>query len=134
MSGFEAIVGDVEADVGAPEVVLPSGTGPEAAMDALVAVFGDRDDRDTVRLVVGDDEVGAVQRDTVLDLMGTTSKSGFGEGDGLVLPGASTSVRYVELACPVAGCPAPHKFLFAYDEEHLPTCSVHPGTAFRRVP
>jgi hypothetical protein len=123
-----------QTDSRMPEVVLPAGTDPEVAMDALVMVFGDGDDRSAVRLVVGESEPGAVQRDTVLDLVGTTTKSGVGEGgDGLWLPGASTSARYVELACPVAGCTSGHKFVFGYDEDHPPTCSVHPGTAFRLV-
>jgi hypothetical protein len=135
MSNFQDFVSTPgPADLRNPEVVVPAGTQPGEAMDALVTVFADSDERSAVRLVVGDVELGAVHRDTVLDLLGTTTKAGFGEGgDGLWLPGASTSARYVELACPVAGCPSAHKFVFTYDEERPPTCSVHPGTAFQRV-
>ncbi len=134
MSNFQDFVtAPKQTDLQTPELVLPAGTRPDVAMDALVVVFGDSDDRNTVRLVVGEVELGAVHRDTVLDLVGTTTKAGFGEGDGLWLPGASTSARYVELACPVPGCPSSHKFVFTYDEDDPPPCSVHPGTAFQRV-
>jgi hypothetical protein len=134
MRNFQDFVTAAEqTDPRTPQVVLPAGSGPDVAMDALVVVFGDRDDRSTVRLVVGEVELGAVHRDTVLDLVWTTTKSGLGEGDNLWLPGASTSARYVELACPVPGCPSSHKFVFTYDEDDPPTCSVHPGTPFQRV-
>jgi hypothetical protein len=134
MTQFEDFVSATqETDATAPELVLPAGTGPQQAFDALVVMFGGADDRSTVRLVVGDAELGAVHRDTLLDAVGTTTKSGFGEGDGLWLPGAVTSGSLAELACPVPGCPSPHKFVPFYDDDDPPICSIHSGTTLQRI-
>jgi hypothetical protein len=99
------------------------------AMDGIVGYFGADAERDVIRLVVGDTQVGFVTRTDLLDLVGSSLKGfGFGDSVGATLPGTPNVIEWIELRCPVPDCPTGTYYEMVSDEEPA-TCSDHPDQA-----
>lgn len=113
----------------APEGAVAVGTvlaGDEReALEALSAYFGAADDRQAVRLVVGGEDLGYLERERALDLMKPQTR-GLGDSSGWTLLGVS-DYEDIELRCDVPGCPANPIVVATFDEMYPPSCPVHPG-------
>jgi hypothetical protein len=96
-----------------------------AALEALSAYFGAADERQAVRIVVGGEELGYVERGQALALLDVQSRD-LGHSSGWTLPGVS-DYEGIELRCPVDGCPANPIFAGSFDETYPPDCPLHPG-------
>ena len=134
MTEFQDLVTTSTADAATPTVLLlRENTDASAAIGALGIVFGSDDECAACELYVGSLDVGLVLRATVLDLLETSTKGFFGEGDGSFLEGAPLEGSVIEMACPVPGCPRAHVVVVTYDEDDPPRCPVHAGTVLKRV-
>jgi hypothetical protein len=96
-----------------------------AALEALSAYFGAADERQAVRIVVGGEELGYVERGQALALLDVQSRD-LGHSSGWGLPGVS-DYEAIELRCPVDGCPANPILAGSFDETYPPHCPVHSG-------
>lgn len=98
----------------------------DADLPAVVAWFGADRSRKAVRLVVRGEDAGALDRTEVYELVATQSM-GFGDADGVILPGVSTAWTVLELVCPEPGCPQSPLYAVSYDAGRPPHCAVHPA-------
>ena len=96
-----------------------------AALEALSAYFGAADERQAVRVVVGGEELGYLERDQALALIDVQSRD-LGHSSGWTLPGVS-DYEELELRCHVDGCPANPIVADSFDEMYPPDCPLHPG-------
>ena len=117
------------AGAGAPGTVLASDEA--GALQALAAYFGGGDDRLAVRVVVGGEDLGYVERDSALDLIELQPR-GVGDSINAMLPGVS-DYDDIELRCDVAGCPANPIVAATFDETYPPSCPEHPGHLLTRA-
>jgi hypothetical protein len=151
----------VPADYAAPPgaaVRLGTGANDDLREGAVLTLFS-QGAYDGVRVHVGNDEIGVLTRDAVLEYMGH-AHLGVGTGDGASLPGDPLFPR-VGLAawdgrsrllppdgpdppdgpggilqlwhCPVPGCPEPDIFIVGFDPNNPPTCAIHTKTFLKRV-
>jgi hypothetical protein len=124
----------------AASAVAPAGVGDAgtviardegAAMEALSAYFGAADDRRAVRIVVGGDDLGYLERERALALLDVQTRD-LGHSSGWTLPGVS-DYEAIELRCAVEGCTANPIFADAFDERYPPDCPLHPGHPLARA-
>jgi hypothetical protein len=98
-----------------------------AALEALSAYFGAADERRAVRVVVGGEDLGYLERGQALALLDVQSRE-VGHSSGWTLPGVS-DYEGIELCCPVEGCQANPIFTGTFDERYPLDCPLHPGQA-----
>ena len=119
------------APAGAGAVGTVLARDEDGAFEALSAYFGAADDRHAVRIIVGGDDLGYLDRDHALDLMDLQSRGvGFGDSIGARLPGVSP-YESIELLCDVPGCSANPIYEDTFDEMYPSTCPVHPEQTLR---
>jgi hypothetical protein len=116
----------------APAVIVATDDEAPAAVSALIDYFGADRTRDAVRLVIGDEEVGYIER-SGLDRFVNVSNKAFGESAYAGLPGLSTGYVAISLRCPAANCPASPVIAMTFDEDFPPRCVVHRDLALERV-
>jgi hypothetical protein len=102
-----------------------------AAMEALSAYFGAADDRRAVRIVVGNDDLGYLERERALALLDVQTRD-LGHSSGWTLPGVS-DYESIELRCSVQGCTANPILSDSFDEAYPPDCPLHPGHTLTRA-
>jgi hypothetical protein len=123
----------LDVDRAAPTLIVATDEEANAAVGALIDYFGGDRSRDAVRLVVGAEEVGYIER-SGLDRFVNVSNKAFGESVYAGLPGLSTGWVVISLRCPAAGCPASPVMTMTYDEDFPPRCVVHTDLALERSP
>lgn len=106
-----------------PDIVV------EAAIAYLDEYFQTRVMQKTVRLVFSSGTSGHLLRDDFYNLLPVGSR-GIGDADGSTLGGAPTGVRFIELCCPVKGCP--YRVLTTRrDARDWPACGTHKSKMVR---
>ncbi len=102
---------------------VTAGTAAGGLVDLLTGYFGEDDTRSQIRLLIGGEEIGYLQR-ADLYALASASEKGIGSSDYGTLPGQA-NYRLIRLRCPVAAC-TETRLVMTFDEDDPPACGVHP--------
>lgn len=128
MANFEELVAraaEGSYDLGRPGPTVLVGTaelaeGAEGVVGCLVGYFGEDDERQGVRLVVGGRVAGYLHRSDLYAFVGSTRR-GYGSSDVFFAPGPTRPLLRTA-SCPVDGV----EFMVArFDPDDPPTCPDH---------
>ncbi len=100
---------------------VPRGFDPGRVAGLLKERFGSDEELEAIEIIIGNESVGFVTRQSAYKLAPAQTKS-IGSGGHSALPGIP-DYKPIGLRCPIC---AYRLWIMTYDEDHPPTCPRHP--------